>query len=159
MNDAFMTKGADKPALVVGILLLFVAAVVGYDAAGQTITSNYGLGPTAMPYVVCIGLTVLGLSHFVVAFRDGLPKPETADRAALFWIAAGMTGLVASIALNGGFVLATTLVFACTARGFGRKAFLIDAIIGFVLGFAIFLIFAKVLTLILPAGPFEQLFL
>jgi len=159
MNDASMTKGADKPALVVGILLLFVAAVVGYDASGQTITSNYGLGPTAMPYVVCTGLTVLGLCHFVVAFRDGLPKPESADRTALFWIAAGMAGLIASIALNGGFVLATTLVFACTARGFGRRAFVIDAIIGFVLGLAIFLIFAKVLTLILPAGPFEQLFL
>ena len=159
MNDAPMANGADKPALVVGILLLFVAAVIYYDASQQTITSNYGLGPTAMPYVACTGLTLLGLAHFIVAFRGGLPKPETADRAALFWIAAGMTGLVGSIALNGGFVLATTLVFACTARGFGRRAFLIDAVIGFVLGLVIFLTFAKVLTLILPAGPFEQLFL
>ncbi len=159
MTNERTAHGADKPALIVGVLLLVVAAFVGYDASQQTITSNYGLGPTAMPYVVCAGLTILGLAHFFVAFREGLPKPEQADKSALFWIAAGMVGLIASIALGGGFVLAVMLVFACTARGFGRRAFVIDAIIGFVLGFAIFIIFAKLLTLILPAGPFEQLFL
>lgn len=159
MTTERTARGADKPALLVGVLLLVAAAVVFYDASQQTITSNYGLGPTAMPYVVCGGLTILALGHFIAAFREGLPKPEAADRSALLWIAAGLAGLIASIALNGGFVLATTLVFACTARGFGRRAFLTDAIIGFVLGLAIFLIFAKLLTLILPAGPFEQLFL
>jgi len=157
-NDA-SSRSPDKPALIVGVLLLIVAAVVWYDASQQTITSNYGLGPTAMPYVVTAGLAILGLSHFVVAFREGLPKPDQADRGALLWIVAGLVGLIASIGFGGGFVLAITLVFACTARGFGRRAFLVDAIIGFVLGLAIFLIFAKVLTLILPAGPFEQLFL
>lgn len=159
MTTERTARGADKPALLVGVLLLAAAVIVGHDASQQTITSNYGLGPTAMPYVVCTGLTILGLSHFIVAFREGLPKPEAADRSALLWIAAGLTGLIASIALGGGFVLATTLVFACTARGFGRRAFVVDAIIGFVLGLAIFLIFSKLLTLILPAGPFERLFL
>ncbi|WP_186418857.1 tripartite tricarboxylate transporter TctB family protein [Bosea sp. CS1GBMeth4] len=159
MSQEPLAHRPDKPALLVGLLLLAVAAIVGYDASTQTITSNYGLGPTAMPYVVCAGLVVLGLAHLVVAFREGLPRPEEADRSALLWIAAGLAGLIASIALGGGFVLATTLVFACTARGFGRRAFLVDAIIGFVLGLVIFLVFAKLLTLILPSGPFEQLFL
>lgn len=159
MSQEPLAHRPDKPALLVGVLLLAVAAIVGHDASNQTITSNYGLGPTAMPYVVCAGLVMLGLAHLVVAFREGLPRPEEADRGALLWIAAGLAGLIASIALGGGFVLATTLVFACTARGFGRRAFLVDAIIGFVLGLAIFLIFAKLLTLLLPSGPFEQLFL
>jgi putative tricarboxylic transport membrane protein len=35
----------------------------------------------------------------------------------------------------------------------------VDAAIGFVLGLAIFLVFAKLLTLLLPAGPLERLFL
>lgn len=159
MSQEPLAHRPDKPALLVGVLLLAVAAIVGYDASTQTITSNYGLGPTAMPYVVCAGLVLLGLAHLVVAFREGLPRPDEADRGALLWIAAGLAGLIASIALGGGFVLATTLVFACTARGFGRRAFLVDAIIGFVLGLVIFLVFAKLLTLILPSGPFEQLFL
>ena len=159
MSQEPLAHRPDKPALLVGVLLLAVAAIVGHDASPQPITSNYGLGPPAMPYVVCGGLVLLGLAHLFVAFREGLPKPEEADKTALLWIAAGMTGLIASIGLGGGFVLATTLVFACTARGFGRRAFVVDAIIGFVLGLVIFLVFAKLLTLILPSGPFEQLFL
>jgi putative tricarboxylic transport membrane protein len=41
----------------------------------------------------------------------------------------------------------------------GRQAFAIDFAIGFGLGLAIFLTFAKLLTLILPSGPLERLFL
>jgi putative tricarboxylic transport membrane protein len=159
MTNQKLTGSADRPALLVGTLLLIVAAFVAYDASQQTITSNYGIGPTAMPYVVCAGLVMLGLAHFFVAFREGLPKPEEADRSALLWIVAGLIGLIACIALGGGFIIAITIVFACTARGFGRRAFAIDALIGFVLGLAIFLIFAKLLTLLLPVGPLEHLFL
>jgi putative tricarboxylic transport membrane protein len=159
MTNETHARGANKPALVVGVLLLITAALVGYDASQQTITSNYGVGPTAMPYVVAAGLVILGLAHFVVAFREGLPEPEEADTAALAWIAGGLIFLIACIALGGGFTIAIAVVFACTARGMGRQALLVDAAIGFVLGLSIFLVFAKVLTLILPAGPLEQLFL
>ncbi|WP_376988213.1 tripartite tricarboxylate transporter TctB family protein [Bosea sp. R86505] len=159
MTNDTPARGADRPALVVGLLLLAVAGVVYYDASQQTITSNYGVGPTAMPYVACVGLVLLGLAHLFVAFRDGLPKPEAADRGALLWIVGGLVGLIACIAFGAGFTLATTILFACTARGFGRRALAVDAAIGFVLGLAIFLVFAKLLTLLLPAGPLERLFL
>ncbi|CAN5149166.1 tripartite tricarboxylate transporter TctB family protein [soil metagenome] len=159
MTNDKMARGADRPALIVGLLLLAVAGVVFYDASQQTITSNYGVGPTAMPYVACAGLVVLGLAHVFVAFRDGLPRPEAADRGALLWIIGGLVGLIACIALGGGFTIATTILFACTARGFGRRALAVDAAIGFVLGLVIFLVFAKLLTLLLPAGPLERLFL
>jgi putative tricarboxylic transport membrane protein len=112
-----------------------------------------------MPYVVAGGLVILGLSHFVVAFRGGLPKPEAADDKALLWIAAGLVCLIGCIALNGGFVIAIALLFACTSRGMGRQAFAVDLAIGFILGLAIYLTFAKLLTLILPSGPLERLFL
>lgn len=159
MTNDTRTQGANKPALVVGVLLLITAALVGYDASQQTITSTYGVGPTAMPYVVAAGLVILGLAHFVVAFREGLPQPEDADNNALLWIAGGLVFLIACIALGGGFIIAITVVFACTARGMGRQALLIDAAIGFVLGLVIYLVFAKLLTLILPSGPLERLFL
>ncbi|WP_306225905.1 tripartite tricarboxylate transporter TctB family protein [Bosea beijingensis] len=159
MTNDTRTQGANKPALVVGVLLLIAAALVGYDASQQTITSTYGVGPTAMPYVVAAGLVILGLAHFVVAFREGLPQPEDADNKALLWIAGGLVFLIACIGLGGGFVIAIAVVFACTARGMGRQALAVDAVIGFVLGLIIFLVFAKVLTLILPSGPLERLFL
>lgn len=159
MTNHKLSRGADRPALVVGMLLLIVAAVVGYDASTQTITSNYGVGPTAMSYVVCTGLAILGLAHLAVAFREGLPKPEAADSGALFWIAGGLAAMIACITLGGGFIIAITIIFACTARGFGRRALAVDAAIGFVLGLVIFLVFAKLLTLLLPAGPLEHLFI
>ncbi|CAN7491522.1 tripartite tricarboxylate transporter TctB family protein [Bosea sp. LjRoot237] len=152
-----MSRSYDRPALVVGLLLLAAAAIVAFDASRQTITSNYGVGPTAMPYVVCIGLTVLGLAHFIVAFKDGLPKPEEADGKALLWIIGGLVGLVACIALGGGFIIATAIIFACTARGFGRDALIVDIVIGAVLGAIIYVVFLKLLTLSLPAGPLEAL--
>lgn len=159
MTNQKLARGADRPALVVGLMLIALAGVIFYDASQQTITSNYGVGPTAMPYVACAGLVVLGLAHLVVAFRDGLPKPEEADRGALLWIIGGLVGLVACIGLGAGFTIATTILFACTARGFGRRALAVDAAIGFGLGLTIFLVFAKLLTLLLPAGPLERLFL
>ena len=79
MSQEPLAHRPDKPALLVGVLLLAVAAIVAHDASTQTITSNYGLGPTAMPYVVCGGLAILGLAHLFVAFREGLPKPEEAE--------------------------------------------------------------------------------
>lgn len=158
MNDVTYSK-PDRPALLVGVVLLLVACVVIADAMGQTIVATYGLGPTAMPYFVGSGLAVLGLAHLVVAFRGGLPKPEPADPAALLWIGGGLIGLIACIALGGGFTLATAILFACTARGFGRRGFAVDVAIGAAMGFIIFIVFAKVLTLILPAGPLERLFL
>lgn len=158
MNHVTYPK-PDRPALVVGAALLLIAGVVIADAMSQTIVATYGLGPTAMPYVVGCGLAVLGLAHLVLAFRGGLPKPEPADRPALLWIAGGLIGLIACIALGGGFTVATAILFACTARGFGRRGFAVDVAIGAAMGFIIFIVFAKVLTLILPAGPFERLFL
>jgi putative tricarboxylic transport membrane protein len=156
-NDS-LARTIDRPALVVAALLLATAAIVAYDASTQTITSNYGVGPTAMPYVACFGLTVLGLAHLVVAFKDGIPKPEAADTGAILWIIGGLIGLVACITLGGGFVIAAAIVFACTARGFGRRALLVDGAIGLALGLAIFLMFSKLLTLTLPSGPLERLF-
>lgn len=152
-----MSRSIDRPALVVGLLLLAAAAIVAFDASRQTITSNYGVGPTAMPYVVCTGLAVLGLAHFIVALKDGLPKPEEADSRALLWIIGGLVGLVACIALGGGFIIATAIIFACTARGFGRDALIVDIVIGAVLGTIIYVVFLKLLTLSLPAGPLEAL--
>ncbi|GAU80625.1 tripartite tricarboxylate transporter TctB family protein [Bosea sp. BIWAKO-01] len=158
MASTSSAKGADIPALVVAALLLIAAALVAYDAKSQTIVSTYGVGPTAMPYVVSAVLGVLGLCHLVVAFRDGLPKPEPVDRTAVLWLTGGLIGLIACIGLGGGFIIATAIVFSATARSFGRQALAVDFGIGLVLGLAIFLMFSKLLQLTLPSGPLEKLF-
>ena len=60
--------------------------------------------------------------------------------------------------MNGGFIPATTVLFAATAAAFGRRAILTDLAIGFVLSVVVYLMFSKVLSLSLPAGPIERLF-
>jgi putative tricarboxylic transport membrane protein len=49
------------------------------------------------------------------------------------------------------------LLFAATARGFGRRALLVDLLIGLALGLVVYLMFTKLLTLALPQGPLERL--
>lgn len=151
-------KQIDRRAIGVGVFLLALAAVILWDASSQTISATYGIGPTAMPYVVAVGLTIVAIGHFAVAFKEGLPVPGPADITAILWIGAGLIALLLCIGFGGGFILATMILFATTARGFGRKALLVDAAIGLALGIAIHLLFSKLLTLSLPAGPIERLF-
>jgi putative tricarboxylic transport membrane protein len=79
------------------------------------------------------------------------------DYKAVGWIGLALASLVAAIGLGGGFILGTTLLFAFTARAFGRRAFLADVIIGAVLGLIVYLLFHGLLTLALPEGPLERL--
>ena len=72
-------------------------------------------------------------------------------------ILGGFVALIALIAFGGGFIIATAILFATTAAAFGRKALVTDLVIGAVLALVIFLIFDKLLTLSLPAGPLERL--
>jgi putative tricarboxylic transport membrane protein len=158
MMSLLAKRRADKRALMMGLALFVFAGLVLRDGAAQTVSATYGIGPAAMPYVIATALAALGVGHIVVAFRDGLPVPERADVVAIGWIALGLVALLLCIAFGAGFVLATTILFATTARAFGRRAMLVDAAIGFGLGVAIHLLFSKLLTLSLPTGPIERLF-
>ena len=64
---------------------------------------------------------------------------------------------MAIIGLDGGFIPATTILFAATATAFGRRAILTDLAIGFVLSLVVYLMFTKLLSLSLPTGPLERL--
>jgi putative tricarboxylic transport membrane protein len=150
-------SGFDRVSVVVGVLLLALAGLLVWDASFLTLATPYGLGPTAMPYLISIGLVALGAAHLVAAARSAPVDLDDADTAALVWIIGGLVALIATIWLGGGFILATTFLFAATARAFGRRALLVDLAIGFGLGFIVYLAFTKLLTLSLPQGPIERL--
>ncbi len=69
---------------------------------------------------------------------------------AVWMILGGLVALIAVIGLGGGFIIATTILFATTATAFGRRAIAADLGIGFVLAFVIYIAFAKLLSLSLP---------
>jgi len=147
----------DRGGIAIAVLLFGIALVVLWDMSRLQLTSVYGLGPKAMPVVVASGLMLLALGNFVVALRGGPGPREDADPRAVLLILGGLAALTAIIGLGGGFIVATAILFAATATAFGRRAIVADLAIGFVLGFVLFLLFDKVLTLSLPAGPLERL--
>jgi putative tricarboxylic transport membrane protein len=145
------------PALIVAAALFATAGIIVADAMRIDITSTYGVGPTAVPYVIAAGLAILGAAHVVMAWRGVWPVPEPDDLPPILIILAGFAALIALIGLGGGFIPATAILFAATATAFGRRAFLTDLAIGLVLAVVVFLVFDKLLTLSLPYGPLERL--
>lgn len=151
-------RGFDRPAAAVGLVLLGIAGIIFYDTSQMTRPVMYGIGPSAFPNVLAIFFAVLGLAHVVTAFRGGLPEPETMDWGAFGWVAGALAALVAVVALRGGFIIAATLLFTMTARGFGRRALLFDCLYGIVIAVIVYLLFNNLLSLTLPQGPLERLF-
>lgn len=152
------TRKPDIAGMVIAGLLLLIALVMFWDASAMQGATTYGMGPKAMPFVIGTGMAVLAIGNFVLAWRGDYPERESFDPKAIALILGGLAALIAIIGLGGGFIPATAVLFAATATAFGRRAIHIDLAIGAVLGFAVFLLFDKLLTLSLPAGPIERLF-
>jgi putative tricarboxylic transport membrane protein len=138
------TRKPDTAGMVIAGILLLIAVVIFWDTSTMQGTTTYGMG-------------VLGAGNFWLAWRGDFPERESFDPNAIALILGGLAALIAIIGLGGGFILATAVLFAATATAFGRRAIHIDFAIGLVLAVAVFLLFDKLLTLSLPAGPIERL--
>jgi putative tricarboxylic transport membrane protein len=150
-------KQPDRAGLAIAVLLLVIAAVAAWDTSTLQLAPTYGLGPKMMAYAVAAGMAVIGIANLAMAWQGGFPERESYDPKAIVLILGGFAALIAIIAFGGGFIAATAVLFAATAAAFGRKAVIVDLIIGAALGGAAYLLFDKLLTLSLPAGPLERL--
>jgi len=155
--DTGQARRPDTAGIVIAGALLLLAAVIYWDTANLQLSPTYGVGPKAMPYVVATGLALLAIGNAWLAWRDDFPDREEFDSKAVVLILGGLAALIAIIGLGGGFIIATAILFAATAAAFGRRAILADFGIGLALGVAVYLLFDKLLTLSLPAGPIERL--
>jgi putative tricarboxylic transport membrane protein len=157
IGGSLRARPFDPAGIVVAALLLATASVVAWDTSTLQDSSVYGVGPKAIPYAIATGLALLAVANLVMALTGRMPSRETGDPQAILLIFGGLIALMALIALGGGFIPATAVLFAATSTAFGRRAPLTDLAIGAALGFLIFLMFDKVLTLALPEGPIERL--
>lgn len=146
----------DRAGLAIAAGLLVIALVILWSTMPLP-APVYGIGPRAMPILVACGLIALAVGNAYLAWRGDFPRREPYDAQALLIILGGIAALIAIIGFDGGFILATTALFAATATGFGRRAILTDVAIGLVLSTVVYLLFTKVLTLSLPMGPLERL--
>lgn len=149
-------RGVDRAGLLVALALLALAAVLIVDARNIQANVVYGMGPQVMPVIIAIGLVVLAIGNGLNALRGETPEREDMDFRPVGLVLAGLAAMIATIGLGGGFIPAMTLLFAATATAFGRRAILTDLAIGFVIATVIYLVFSKLLTLGLPAGPLER---
>jgi putative tricarboxylic transport membrane protein len=147
----------DIAGVVIAGTLLLLSALVWWDMNGLGLAATYGIGPKAMPGVVSAGLAILAAANLVQALRGELPHRDAGNSKAILLILGGLVALMVLIGIGGGFIIGTAILFAATARAFGRNAFFTDLAIGFVLGVVTYLLFAKLLSLSLPMGPLEHL--
>jgi putative tricarboxylic transport membrane protein len=146
----------DRAALVVAAGIAVIAAVIAYSTATTIGGSATRIGPSVFPYAIAGGLFILAIWTAFEAMRGDFPKREEQDIQPVIWIVGGLAAQMLLLNITG-FSIATGLLFAATARGFGKGPLWMTIPIGIVLSFIIWIIFTKGLQLSLPAGPLERL--
>ncbi len=155
--DSATPRRPDWSAMAIAVILLGIAALVAWDAWTLKLSPTYArVGPATAPYVVAALLAALAVGTAVMAVRGGFPAREHAEVSPILWIAGGLA--VQMLVLGtAGFSIATGLMFAAAARGFGQRPLWLSFLIGTGIAFVAWVVFAMGLRLSLPAGPLERL--
>ena len=148
-----MERGQGEASVAVAVLAL--AGIIVWQAGTIPSPLYAQLGPRVAPYIVGAGLAILGAALLVAALtRRWRAEPEedgAPDLPALAWLSAGLVLNVLLIQPLG-FVLASTILFAFVARGFGSTRWLRNAAIGLAIALLAFVGFEKVLGIHVGAG-------
>ena len=146
----------DRAALVSAAVLLVLAAIVAWDASRIGGGGAYArIGPQTIPYIIAICLAGLSFWTAIEAVQGVVPEREHQELRPVLWIVAGLLIQLLTIRFIG-FSIATGLLFALVARGFGERRFWISVPFGIVLSVVVWVIFARGLSLTLPHGPLED---
>lgn len=151
------SRRPDGAALVIAAVLAGIAIVIFWQTSQMRVPPvQQRVGPTVFPYIVATGLLLLAVGTVVSALRNGFPERSKDDFRPIGWVIAG---LVAQILLlsTAGFSIATGVLFAFTAKGFGRGPLWKTIPVGTVFSFIVWFMFARGLKLSLPSGVLERL--
>ncbi len=151
------TRRPDWAAVAIGVALAGLAAVVAFDAYFLRGGGYAAVGPKSFPFVVAAGLLGLAAWTLVEAWRGDFPERDRDEIAPIVWIVGGLAAQLLLLRPVG-FSIATGLLFAATARAFGKRKLWITVPIGIALSLAVWVVFTQLLNLSLPAGPLERLF-
>ncbi|HEY9020894.1 MAG: tripartite tricarboxylate transporter TctB family protein [Paracoccaceae bacterium] len=137
---------------------LFALALVIYgDASSYPVRRSYAqFGPEIFPYIIAFGIVVLAGFTAVIAWRGGFEARARLNYSGLFWIVAAIVTEIIMLFAGTGFIAASTVLFAFSARAFGQTTHLLNFAIGAVMSTLLFLLFRYGLGLALPNGPLER---
>lgn len=148
----------DRAALVIAAALAAASVVIAWSTMMAGGVASYSpVGPKTVPYIVAGALFVLSVLTVFAAMRGDFPDREPQDVPPMVWVIGGLAVQMLTMRTVG-FSIATGLLFAATARGFGRGPLWMTVPAGILFSFVVWFIFAKGLQLSLPAGPLERRF-
>lgn len=138
-------------AILFACALVAVAAVVAIDVATMRVAPSYArVGPRLFPNLIAAGLALAAFGFGWAAWRRGVERVAL-DPGPIGWIAGGLAAQLLLIPWIG-FMLATPVLFAATARGFGSRRPWRDLAIGLLLCAVVQIAFTYGLRLRLPFG-------
>ena len=157
-DEPKIQRRPDRAALVIAGGLAIVAIGMAWSTFQAGGVAAYtSVGPKTFPYIIAGVLFVLAIFTAIEAVRGDFPERETQNLPPMLWIIGGL--LVQMLTMKTvGFAIATGLLFAATAKGFGRGPLWMTVPIGIAFSLVVWVAFAKGLQLSLPAGPLEALF-
>jgi putative tricarboxylic transport membrane protein len=142
-------------ALTIGVALIGIGALLFWDAARIPNKAGYaGVGPADVPRIVGGGLILLGLLTGLSGVNGTARRAPPQRIGAVLWILCGLA-LQILLLKPAGFSVASGLLFAFTAAGFGQRRLHITVPIGVLFALAVYGLFDLVLNLNLPAGWLE----
>jgi putative tricarboxylic transport membrane protein len=163
MTNGDMQKvPAWRASLAAGLVLLTLATLALVDSFRVSSGAGPGIGPSVAMKLIGGLLGVLGIAHLATAWgkrsvSSELSRGDALNPVSLAWVLGGLVGQIVVLALGGGFIAGATLLFVCTACGFGRSLFSLGPVYGLALSVIVYVFFTKALSLTLPAGPLERL--
>jgi putative tricarboxylic transport membrane protein len=147
----------DRAALVIAAVLALVAVVIIWSTMNAPQAAGYTVvGPKIVPYIVAACLSGLALWTAVEGIRGDFPEREEQNHPPMLWLLGGLLFQLLTIKTIG-FSIAAGIMFAATAKAFGKGPLALTIPIGIAFSFAVWLIFALALQLTLPEGPVETL--
>lgn len=157
LGEPNLSRRPDGAALVIALALAVIGAVIIWQTTQMRVPPIQAkVGPQVFPYVIAGGLILLSIGTAISAWRGSFPEREQDNYGPMLWIIGGLVGQMLLIGWAG-FSIGTAVLFALTAKGFGRGPLWQTLPIGFVLAFVIWFIFSHGLQLALPTGPIERL--
>lgn len=147
----------DRAAFIIAALLAAFGAVLLWDTGRLPPDGGYaGIGPAAMPKLVGGVLILLAVLTALNGMKRAVASVPRQNPVPLLWIGGGVALQIALLHVIG-FIIATGLLFAATARAFGERRVPLALVAGFGLSLVVYGIFDRLLQLNLPAGPLETL--
>lgn len=149
----------------IGLGTVVFAGIAAWQASGIASEGvGSSVGPNVVPWIVSGMLAVFGAALAIEALLSRATPARSGEgdvNDSIDWRGAGWMslGLLLNVGLIElvGFILASTLLFVCTARGFGSIRLVRDAGIGFTLALIAYLGFDRLLGYKIGSGLIEAL--